>query len=165
MRLFVFCGFPGVGKTTLAKKLVTDIKATYLRIDSIEQAIAKSSAQISEIADAGYQAGYSLATDNLKSGRLVVVDGVNPLNEIRDLWRELASKCNAGFTIIEVICSDKSEHHARVNSRRPDIKGHQLPTWHEVIGRYYEDWEQDRIVIDTAGKNEEQSFGDLKALL
>gem|GEM_PF-3461273 len=37
--LIVFGGLPGTGKTTLARELARLLSATYLRIDSIEQAI------------------------------------------------------------------------------------------------------------------------------
>lgn len=37
--LIIFSGLPGSGKTTLASLLATKFKATYLRIDTIEQAL------------------------------------------------------------------------------------------------------------------------------
>ena len=37
--LIVFGGLPGTGKTTLAKAIAGEHAATYLRIDTIEQAL------------------------------------------------------------------------------------------------------------------------------
>jgi tRNA uridine 5-carbamoylmethylation protein Kti12 len=37
--LIVLSGLPGVGKTTIARELASSLKAVYLRIDSIEQAL------------------------------------------------------------------------------------------------------------------------------
>ncbi|WP_247528165.1 hypothetical protein [Bradyrhizobium sp. 199] len=37
--LIVFGGLPGTGKTTISRELTIRLAATYLRIDSIEQAL------------------------------------------------------------------------------------------------------------------------------
>ena len=40
--LIILGGLPGVGKTTIAKVLSKKLKAVYLRIDSIEEALKRS---------------------------------------------------------------------------------------------------------------------------
>jgi predicted kinase len=40
--LIVFGGLPGTGKTTLARAVVQEHAATYLRIDTIEQTLRSS---------------------------------------------------------------------------------------------------------------------------
>ena len=64
--LIVFGGLPGTGKTTVAQALATKLKATYLRIDAIEQAIKSSG--IGEVGAAGYMVANALAEANLKLG-------------------------------------------------------------------------------------------------
>jgi predicted kinase len=64
--LFVFSGLPGVGKSTFAKRFVKDIGATYLRIDTIEQAI-RDICKI-EVQGEGYRISYRIAEENLKNG-------------------------------------------------------------------------------------------------
>ena len=49
------------------------------------------------------------------------------------------------------MCSDKTEHRRRVESRVADIEGHELPTWQDVVERDYRPWDTPRLVIDTAG--------------
>ncbi len=39
-QLVVFCGLPGVGKTALSRRVADALGATFLRIDTIEAAIA-----------------------------------------------------------------------------------------------------------------------------
>lgn len=150
-RLIVFSGLPGVGKTTLAKSLALKTDATYVRIDSIEQALARSSFDIDTAGDAGYLAAYSVASDNLLLGQTVVADSVNSIVLTRNAWNDVARSTEATLFNVEVVCSDVDEHRRRIETRRPDIEGHILPTWQKVMRIEYVPWaHDDRFVIDTA---------------
>ena len=59
---------------------------------------------------------------------------------------------------------DSSTNHA-VETRSTDLSGFRLPTWEEVVGREYEPWDREHIVIDTAGQDVEQSVTVLLAAL
>ncbi len=56
--LLILAGLPGVGKSTLARGVAARLKAVYLRIDSIERALAESSLRIAPAADAGRPTGW-----------------------------------------------------------------------------------------------------------
>ena len=60
-RLIVFAGLPGTGRSSIAPGLAMEIGATWLRIDSIEQAIRESGIKPGSIDDAGYRAAYAPA--------------------------------------------------------------------------------------------------------
>jgi predicted kinase len=77
--LIVFGGLPGTGKTTLARAVAQERLATYLRIDTIEQALRSSDVLAGDVGPAGYIVAYALAEANLRLGRIVVADAVNPL--------------------------------------------------------------------------------------
>jgi hypothetical protein len=51
---------------------------------------------------------------------------------------------------IEIVCSDVTEHRRRVESRTSDVEGHRSPTWQDVIGRDYREWDCPRLVVDAA---------------
>ncbi|WIW48798.1 AAA family ATPase [Bradyrhizobium sp. 62B] len=145
--LIVFGGLPGTGKTTIARELTVRLSATYLRIDSIEQALR----------DAGFAAGAegyaianALAAENLKLGRIVIADCVNPVLASRAAWRRCAVKTSARLVEIETVCSEPALHRQRVESRTPDIEGFRLPPWSDVVNRAYEPWDRERLVLDTA---------------
>lgn len=161
--LYIFGGLPGAGKSTLARHLARKLKAVYLRVDTIEQAIRETGGQVS--GPEGYVIAYRLAEDNLKLGSPVVADTVNPLQVTRSSWRAVAKHLSMPFIEIEVLCSDKADHQARVETRHADIVGLQLPTWNDVVNRTYEPWDTNHILIDTAGQSPGQSIITLEQTL
>ena len=148
--LIILSGLPGTGKTTIARELARQIHAVHVRIDSLEQAVRDSGVSVVSLDDAGYRAGYAVAEDNLRLGHTVVADSVNPLPVTRDPWREVADRTGVSALEVEIVCSDEQEHRRRVEERTPDIAGHRLPTWPEVVSRDYHPWGTKRLVIDTA---------------
>ena len=148
--LIIFSGLPGVGKTAIARELARCTGAVHLRIDAMEQALRASGVVSEPLNDAGYRVAYAIALDNLRLGRTVIADSVNPLQLTRDAWREVAGRGQVRAIEIEVICSDTDEHRRRVETRVTDIDGLRLPDWDEVVGREYHNWDRDRLVLDTA---------------
>src|SRR5687768_13643980 len=128
--LIVLSGLPGTGKTTIARKLATELAAVYLRIDSVEQSIRGAGRPVE---GEGYSVAYAVAEDNLRLGRIVVADCVNPLPLTRSEWRAVADRSGVPALDVEIVCSDADEHRRRVETRAADISGHRLPTWQEVI--------------------------------
>ena len=114
--LIIFGGLPGTGKSTLARQFAETLGAVYLRIDTIERAIADSD-EAGSIDDKGYRVAYALAEDNLRLGRTVIGDSVNPLQITRDAWRRVAERAAVRAVEIEVICSDPREHRRRIETR------------------------------------------------
>ncbi len=164
--LVIFGGLPGVGKTTIAQELARQIGAMHVRIDSIEQAIRDCTPVVPPPLDeAGYRIGYAIARDNLRIGRTVVADSVNPLLITRDAWLKVGQNAQVETVEIEVICSDSREHRSRVETRLQDISGLRLPTWEEVISREYHPWHRGHIVIDTANRSVAQSVKILRESL
>ena len=145
--LVVLSGLPGVGKTTIAHGVCVAMGALHLRIDSIEQALRAAGVTVE---GEGYSVAYAVAEDNLRLGRSVVADCVNPWPLTRDAWRAVADRAGVRAIEVEIVCSVRDEHRRRVESRSPDIAGHRLPSWSEVAARDYRPWERDRLVIDTA---------------
>lgn len=148
--LIVFSGLPGTGKTTIAKELAATTGATYLRIDTIEQAIRNSGALAGDVGRSGYMVANQLALSNLLIGRTVVVDCVNPVMESRLMWSDIASTADVRLANIQVICSDATEHRRRVETRVADIVGLTPPTWESVLNHEYEPWVDAPFCIDTA---------------
>jgi len=151
--LIIFGGLPGVGKSTIAKKLAATLKAVYLRIDTIEQAIkdaSKIGGQQIEVTAEGYIAACAIAKDNLELGLTVITDSVNPVEITRTQYRKTATDSNSRFFEVEIICSDRNKHKERVEMRSTSIPDFKLPSWQDVLSKEYETWQTKQLSIDTA---------------
>jgi predicted kinase len=163
--LIILGGLPGTGKTTIARELARNLGAVHIRIDSIEQAIRESSIAAASLDDAGYRVGYAVAEDNLRLGRTVIADSVNPLGVTRDAWLDVANRAGVRALEVEIECSDEGDHRRRVEERLGTTPELSEPTWQEVISRDYRPWGREHIVIDTAHRTVECSVGMLRAAL
>lgn len=101
----------------------------------------------------------------LALGRTVVADCVNPVNITRDAWRDVALRAEVPSAEVEIVCSDAQEHRRRVEDRVADILGLILPSWEEINSRRPDPWLREHIVIDTAGRSEEDCLVELIARL
>jgi predicted kinase len=163
--LLVFAGLPGAGKTTIARTLAQRLGAVYLRVDTIEQSLRSSRVLKKDVGPAGYVVAQRVAEENLRIGRIVVADSVNPLQVTRGAWRAVAERASTDVIEIEVICSDVAEHRRRVEARQSDIEGLEPPKWQAVISREYETWDRPHIVIDTASREPQDHVAELLARL
>jgi predicted kinase len=163
--LIIFSGLPGVGKTTIARKLALEIGGVHVRIDSIEEAIRASGALAGPMADVGYRVAYAVAEDNLHVGRTVIADSVNPLTLTRNAWVEVARRAHAQVFEVEIRCSDSKTHRSRVETRVRDFPGSWQVKWEEVLSREYEPWDHEHFVIDTAGREVEDCVVELREAL
>lgn len=148
--LAVFTGLPGVGKTTLARPVADSLGATFLRIDTIEVAVARSGL-LPGLSPVGYLVASGIAADQLRAGRPVITDAVNSVETARVGWREVAAEFDVPVRFVQVICSDVEEHRRRVVGRDPDLRGHVLPTWAQVRTRVWEPLIDPHLVVDNLG--------------
>ena len=158
--LIIFGGLPGTGKSSLALRLAGEIGAIYLRIDTIERAMAGAEGAFS-VGERGYRVAYAVAEDNLCLGHTVIADSVNPLEITRTAWRNVAQRAGVNSVEIEVVCSDQAEHRHRVETRVAPVQ----VTWQEVVERNFEPWIGEHIRINTAGQKIEQSLTALRQAL
>jgi predicted kinase len=148
--LIILGGLPGTGKSTIARELSERMRATWLRIDTIEQALVDSGVAEEDIGGRGYILAYAIAAENLRCHQDVIADSVNPIALTRQAWRNVARETNSTMLEVEITCSDQEEHRRRVCERPCDIPNLRLPSWQEVVNRQYEPWQEANLRIDSA---------------
>lgn len=148
--LVVVGGLPATGKTAVARLVAHEMRAAFLRIDTVEDAISRSEGRCELISgDEGYVVGYGLAADQLALGLDVVVECVNPIAVTRDAWLAVGDRTRARVVEVELTCSDRNEHRRRLMTRRFDFTALTAPRWRDVADRDYEPWKREHLVIDT----------------
>jgi predicted kinase len=158
--LYIFSGLPGSGKSTLAQELARRTNAVFVRIDTVEQGL-KDICKMEQVEGEGYRLSYRICKDNLLCGNNVIADSVNPIKLCRDEWQEVATSVGSSYINIEVICSDKDEHRARLEQRDNGIENLENPTWEKVLNREYDEWTTSVLRIDTAGREIEDCVQNL----
>lgn len=153
MRVLVFAGLPGSGKTRLARRVAQRTGTTFLRVDTIESAIATMLAPFLSN-PVGYVAAEWVAQEQLDNGRDVVIDAVNNVEIARQGWIDLARRTGAQLHFIEVRCSDPVEHQRRLENRLPDWPGQGAPTWDQVRQREWQPFTVPRLLVDNLGDPE-----------
>jgi predicted kinase len=148
--LTVIGGLPATGKTTICAALARATRASYLRVDTIETTIVRTTELTHPVGVVGYVVALSLATEQLRLGLDVIAECVNPLKATRDAWLGVAGEAGVGLLEVELVCSDVSAHRHRVATREVDIPDLPLPSWEKIQAREYEPWDRDHLVVDTA---------------
>jgi len=104
-RLYILCGLPFSGKTTLAKQLVETLRIPGIDLDVINSAkgIGREGQPISaDEWDDTYTRSYQQLAAYLRQGISVVYDATNFLRTQRDRLRAIADDCGVPATVIFV---------------------------------------------------------------
>ena len=161
MKLIIFSGLPGTGKSTLAETLAKDFSTPVFAKDWLEATLVRNGlnpvVESKPPKSVGYELLTVLAERQLRLGQSVILDSVAGSRTIRETWRQLSEQYRADWRVIECICSDESLHRARLQDRQRNIPGWHELEWSEVerVKQYYLPWEGECLVLDM-----EQPFGE-----
>lgn len=152
LRVVVFSGIPGSGKSILAEHAARRLHAALLSKDIIEAALRRSDVGADRSGWAGYEVMTALAEHELQLGVTVVLDSVAGTQSIRATWHDLASRYGASLRVIECVVSDQAVHRARILGRRRNIPGWPELTWDEVerVRAGFKPWSSHRLLLDAA---------------
>ena len=154
MKLIIFSGLPGTGKSTLAEGVGKALGIPVFARDWLEAALLRNGLQPTmedkPLGFVGYELMTMLAERQLMLGQSVVLDSVAATESIRSRWRGLARQYHAGWRVIECICSDESLHRSRLQDRKRNIPGWHELEWADVEKgkQYYAPWQDERLKLD-----------------
>ena len=161
MKLIIFSGLPGTGKSSLAEAVGRHFGIPVFAKDWLEASLLQSelkpTSKEKSLGYAGYELLTVLAKRQLMLGQSVILDSVAATKTIRMEWRKLTKRYQAEWRVIECVCSDESIHRARLKVRKRGIPGWHELGWSEVerVKRYYIPWRQGHLTLDMANPFEE----------
>jgi len=129
VKLIVFSGLPGTGKSALAEAVGRELGIPVFAKDWLEAALLRSKLVSAEterqLGSVGYDLLTVLAGRQLSLNQSVILDSVASTVSIRNAWRDLGKKYNAEWRVIEFIYSDILVHRERLERRQRAIPGWQ----------------------------------------
>ncbi|MEU4161346.1 ATP-binding protein [Actinoplanes sp. NPDC026670] len=151
MVLAVFAGLPGVGKSTLAAAVASELPAAVLAVDTVDFTLQRYGVHEPRPGYAAYGVVAALAEEQIRIGHHVIIDAVNPVKAARELWTDLADRMAVPLRVVEVVCGDDAEHRRRVEERYQARDHEGVPDWVRVLERQaeYEPYLGPRLVVDT----------------
>jgi hypothetical protein len=156
MKLIVFSGLPGTGKSTLAESLGKQLGISVFAKDWLESTLLRNGLQPTangkSLGYVGYELLTTLAERQLMLGLSVILDSVASIQVMRNAWKDLAKGYGADWRVIECTCPDESLHRSRLMIRKRNIPGWHELEWSDVekVKQYYQPWDEDRLVLDMA---------------
>jgi predicted kinase len=132
-------GVAGSGKTTLAREILTELRAVYLDNNQIVDAFfpdRRSGRDYQRLRPNFYQALYQIAEANLRIGNSVLLD-VPHVKEIQiPSWRRfikrLSKRTNSTLVMIRCLCSEEVLR-SRLLSRGENRDRRKLQHWREFL--------------------------------
>jgi predicted kinase len=161
MKLIIFSGLPGTGKSTLAEAVGKRLSIPVFAKDWLEATLLRSELVASNsnqpVGSAGYELLTLLAERQLMLGQSVILDSVAGTQSIRDIWKRLSQQYQADWRVIECISSDETFHRSQLAKRQRKIPGWYELLWSDVekMKQYYLPWEGERLRLDMVNLFEE----------
>jgi len=154
MKLIVFSGLPGTGKSTLAEAVGKELGIPVFARDWMEATLLRcelhSTKEGTSLSWAAYELMTVLAERQLMLDQSVILDSVAATETLRGTWRQLSRQYGADWRVIECICSDVNLHRSRLKVRNRNIPGWHELKWSDVekVKQYYRPWNDECLKLD-----------------
>lgn len=159
MRLILFDGLPGTGKSTLAEAAGRKLCAPVFSRDRIAGVLVKSGLLRDDANpnDAAHDVMALLAERQFHLGQSAIFDGVVGTEARQARWRRLAADSGAALQVVQCVCSDGALHRARIEGRQRGIPGWHELTWAhvETVATHYQPWPGDCLIVDAVDRLED----------
>ena len=162
--LIVVCGLSGTERSPLAIGLAQALDAVYLRIDTIERAFTGPTTPRDATEATACSVAHAVAEDNLRLGRVVVVDGMDSVASTRFAWKSVSQRIGVPVFEVELVRTDKNERRARVAHSDRNLDARTVVASDDMPTIRDDSWCK-RIAIDAAERPLAESVTVVHALL
>jgi predicted kinase len=155
LKLIIFSGLPGTGKSTLAEAVGRELGIPVFAKDWLESTILRGGLIPGDpekpLGATGYELLTTLAQRQLSMGQSVILDSVATTESIREAWRQITDQFCAAWRVIECVCSDTTLHKKRVEQRQRGIPGWYELEWGQVenLKSQFIPWNEPRLILDS----------------
>lgn len=149
--LIVMRGYPGTGKSTIARAIASAIHAPLIDRDILRQVGVDILGNLPEIGRFSYELMFALTREQLALGLSVVVDTPLTYRTTYEQARELAQSFQVPMLVVHCQCPPEVQKR-RLEGRKGQVSSFQITSWDEWL-RWkprFEEFDDEGCVIDTS---------------
>jgi predicted kinase len=147
----VMRGFPGTGKSTIARLLAAALHAPLIDRDIIRQTAVDVFGELPQVGQFSYELMFALAREQLGFGLSVVVDTPLTYHTTYEQCKELAQSFHTPMLVVHCQCPPEVQKR-RLEGRKGKVSEFQITSWEqwEQWRPRFEEFEDDGCIIDTS---------------
>ena len=149
--LIVMRGYPGTGKSTIARALAAALHAPLIDRDVIRQKAVDILGDIPGVGRFSYELMFALAREQLRLGLSVVVDTPLTYHITYEQAQALAETFHIPMLVVHCKCPPEVQKR-RLEGRKGKVSEFQITSWEEWL-RWkprFEEFEDEGCIIDTS---------------
>lgn len=147
----VMRGFPGTGKSTIARLLAASLHAPLIDRDILRQTAVDVFGNVAHVGQFSYELMFALTREQLKLGLSVVVDTPLTYRRTYEQCLEMAQTFNVPMLVVHCQCPQEVQKR-RLEGRKGQVSNFQITSWEEweQWKTRYEEFDDHGCVIDTS---------------
>ena len=151
MTLIVMRGYPGTGKSTIARAISAALHAPLIDRDILRQKAVDIFGNLPHVGRFSYELMFALTEEQLALGLSVVVDTPLTYRTTYEQAKELAQTFHAPMLVVHCQCSPEVQKR-RLEGRVGKVSEFQITSWEEWMQwkPRFEDFDDEGCIIDTS---------------
>lgn len=149
--LLVMRGYPGTGKSTIARLLAASLHAPLIDRDVIRQMAVDIFGNVPQVGYFAYELMFEMAREQLRLGLSVVLDSPLTYRKTYEACKEIARTFDTPMLVVHCQCPPEVQQR-RLEGRKGQVSQFQITSWEEweQWKPRFEEFEDNGCIIDTS---------------